>query len=34
LKQAELTRFTAEAGEGATGSDITAWEQNEYLDLF
>jgi glutamine synthetase len=34
LKQAELARFTAESGDSATGSDITAWEQNEYFDLF
>ena len=32
IKEAELARFTAEsaAGEG----DVTAWEQNEYFDLF
>jgi glutamine synthetase len=31
LKEAELARFTAEAG-GEAG--VTAWEQNEYFDLF
>jgi glutamine synthetase len=31
IKQAEFDRFTAEGGgEG----DVTAWEQNEYFDLF
>jgi glutamine synthetase len=33
LKEAEFARFTAEAG-GETVGDITAWEQNEYFDLF
>jgi glutamine synthetase len=33
LKDAEFARFTAEAG-GETVGDITAWEQNEYFDLF
>jgi glutamine synthetase len=31
LKEAELARFTAESG-GDAG--VTAWEQNEYFDLF
>jgi glutamine synthetase len=31
IKVAELTRFKAEA---SGGSEVTAWEQNEYLDLF
>jgi glutamine synthetase len=31
IKEAELARFKAESGEGA---DVTAWEQNEYFDLF
>jgi glutamine synthetase len=31
IKAAELTRFKAEAG---AGDDVTAWEQNEYFDLF
>ncbi len=31
IKEAELARFTAESGEGA---DVTAWEQNEYFDMF
>jgi glutamine synthetase len=36
LKEAELARFKAESsGEGDTATgDITAWEQNEYFDLF
>ena len=33
LKEAEFARFTAEAG-GETVGDVTAWEQNEYFDLF
>src|SRR5215475_11666010 len=33
LKEAEFARFTAEAG-GETIGDVTAWEQNEYFDLF
>jgi glutamine synthetase len=33
LKEAELARFKAEAGSDSTG-DVTAWEQNEYFDLF
>jgi glutamine synthetase len=31
IKEAEFARFTAEGGKGA---DVTAWEQNEYFDLF
>jgi glutamine synthetase len=31
IKEAELARFNAEAG---AGDDVTAWEQNEYFDLF
>jgi glutamine synthetase len=30
IKEAEFARFKAEAGDG----EITAWEQNEYFDLF
>jgi glutamine synthetase len=33
LKEAEFARFTAEAG-GEPAGDVTAWEQNEYFDLF
>jgi glutamine synthetase len=33
LKEAEFARFTAEAG-GETVGDVTAWERNEYFDLF
>ena len=33
LKDAEFARFKAEAGDAATG-DVTAWEHNEYFDLF
>jgi glutamine synthetase len=33
LKEAEYARFTSEA-RGGEGVDITAWEQNEYFDLF
>ena len=33
IKEAEFARFTAEAG-GETVGDVTAWEQNEYFDLF
>jgi glutamine synthetase len=33
IKEAEFARFKAEAKAGE-GSDITAWEQNEYFDLF
>ena len=32
-QEAEFARFTAEAG-GETVRDVTAWEQNEYFDLF
>ena len=31
IKAAELARFKTESGEGP---DVTAWEQNEYFDLF
>jgi glutamine synthetase len=36
LKETELARFKAEAGGegGTTTGDITAWEHNEYFDLF
>ncbi|MGA8610402.1 MAG: glutamine synthetase family protein [Xanthobacteraceae bacterium] len=36
LKEAELARFRAESGGegGATTGDVTAWEHNEYFDLF
>ena len=34
LKQAELARFTAESKTPAEGAEVTAWEQNEYFDLF
>jgi glutamine synthetase len=34
LKEAELSRFKSEAGEAVEGTDVTAWEQNEYFDLF
>ena len=34
LKAAELARFTAEAGGEGRDGDVTAWEQNEYFDLF
>jgi glutamine synthetase len=33
LKEAELTRFKAEASSGGA-AEVTAWEQNEYFDLF
>jgi glutamine synthetase len=33
LKEAEYARFTSEAP-GGGGAAITAWEQNEYFDLF
>jgi glutamine synthetase len=32
IKEAEFARFTAETG--GEGNDVTAWEQNEYFDLF
>ena len=31
IKEAELARFKAEA---SGGDEVTAWEQNEYFDLF
>jgi glutamine synthetase len=34
LKEAELARFKAEAGGDAVTGEATAWEQNEYFDLF
>jgi len=34
LKEAELARFTAESGQRPGDADVTAWEQNEYFDLF
>ena len=34
LKEAELARFMSEAGDAVEGTDVTAWEQNEYFDLF
>jgi glutamine synthetase len=35
LKEAELARFKAEAGDDAVKTnDVTMWEQNEYFDLF
>jgi glutamine synthetase len=34
LKATELARFKSEAGEAVDGTDVTAWEQNEYFDLF
>ncbi len=33
IKEAELARFKVEANGGGEG-DVTAWEQNEYFDLF
>jgi len=33
LKEAEFARFQSEAADTATG-DVTAWEHNEYFDLF
>jgi glutamine synthetase len=33
LKEAEFVRFQAEANDAASG-EVTAWEQNEYFDLF
>ena len=33
LKKSEFARFTAEASDAGTG-EVTAWEQNEYFDLF
>jgi len=34
LKEAEFARFKAEADGTATINDVTAWEHNEYFDLF
>jgi glutamine synthetase len=34
LKEAELKRFEAEAHGSGTTNDVTAWEHNEYFDLF
>ena len=34
LKEAELKRFQTEAGKQDTTNDVTAWEHNEYFDLF
>jgi glutamine synthetase len=35
LKEAEFARFNAEAtASDASAGDVTAWEQNEYFDLF
>jgi glutamine synthetase len=34
LKEAELARYRKEAGEGATQTEVTAWEHREYFDLF
>ena len=37
IKEAELARFTAQADgqpDAALHNDVTAWEQNEYFDLF
>jgi glutamine synthetase len=34
LKEAELARFTAENKTPADPAEVTAWEQNEYFDLF
>ena len=34
LKEAELARFKTESPADATTGDVTAWEQNEYFDLF
>jgi glutamine synthetase len=34
LKEAELARFKAEASGNAASGDISAWEQNEYFDMF
>jgi glutamine synthetase len=33
LKEAEFARFKTESGNAASG-DVTAWEHNEYFDLF
>ncbi|HZP76176.1 MAG TPA: glutamine synthetase family protein [Pseudolabrys sp.] len=34
IKDAEIARFRKEAGAEADTAEVTAWEQNEYLDLF
>jgi glutamine synthetase len=34
LKEAEFARFKSEAGGDAAAGDVTAWEHNEYFDLF
>jgi glutamine synthetase len=34
LKEAEFARFKAEATAAPGGGDVSAWEQNEYFDLF
>jgi glutamine synthetase len=34
LKEAEFKRFQAEASGRETTNDVTAWEHNEYFDLF
>jgi len=34
LKEAEFSRFNVEATASAEGGDVSAWEQNEYFDLF
>jgi glutamine synthetase len=34
LKEAEFARFKAEAAAPPAGTDVSAWEQNEYFDLF
>jgi glutamine synthetase len=34
IKEAEYARFQAEAGGKGEEGDVTAWEQNEYFDLF
>jgi glutamine synthetase len=34
LKEAEFARFKAESSSAADQADVTAWEHNEYFDLF
>jgi glutamine synthetase len=34
IKEAELARFKAESDQAADAAEVTAWEQNEYFDLF
>jgi glutamine synthetase len=34
IKEAELARFAAENAAPAEPAEVTAWEQNEYFDLF